>query len=167
MIKKHLFLFVFLVLSVVFFGCRKGPDTQFIEGVVTLDGAPVEKATVNFIPKPTDYDPNDMNRPLLASGFTDEKGYYRLSSVMGGKIGGGTTFGEYAVTIVKKEQTNKPIIKDGKVPANINKVRPLFKYHVPEKFEKKESSGMELSVSRGKNRFNFNLKSDGSFEIGP
>ncbi|MGL4595797.1 MAG: hypothetical protein ACRCUY_13830 [Thermoguttaceae bacterium] len=162
--QRHI---LFLLALIAIIGCRKGPDTQFIEGVVTLDGTPVEKATVNFIPKPVDYDPNDINRPLLASGFTDEKGQYRLSSVMGGNIGGGTTVGEYIVTIVKKEQTNKPVVTSANIPKNINNIRPVFQYIVPEKFEKRETSGVELSVGKGKNRFNFDLKSDGSFEIKP
>lgn len=165
--KPRYFLYL-LLLSAVICGCQKGPDTQFIEGVVTLDGVPVGNATVNFIPKPVDYKPDGINRPLLASGFTDEKGYYRLSSVMGGRIGGGTTAGEYVITIVKKEQTNKPVIKPGeRQTINVANIRPKYKYFVPEKFENKETSEVELSVSKGKNRFNFNLKSDGSFEINP
>lgn len=142
--------------------CTRGPNTQFIEGIVTLDGVPAERATVNFLPKSPSEALDSTERPLLASGVTDAQGYYRLSSVMGGKFGGGTTMGEYKVTLVKKEQTNKPIVKDDRP---VRSIRPVYKYHIPEKFEKRGTSEIEVTVTKGKNRFNFDLQSDGSFEI--
>ncbi|HBT77364.1 MAG TPA: hypothetical protein DEB39_10690 [Planctomycetaceae bacterium] len=159
--KQTLWMICLILVSLL--GCRKGPDTQFIEGVVKLDGVPLEKATVTFAPKSTDYDPETLERPLLASGVTDEKGYYRLSSVGGGQIGGGTTVGSYVVLIVKKEQTNTPPpAKPGEPSIS---VRPEYKYHTPKKFETRDTSGIEVDVVKGRNHFQFDLQSDGGFEI--
>ncbi len=84
------------ILSTIFalsVGCSpKELKTDYVEGVVTMNGSPVEGATVTFSPKgggPT------------ALGKTDATGKYTLSSLQGGGVGKGALAGDYVVTIVK------------------------------------------------------------------
>ncbi len=69
-----------------------GPDVNYVEGVVTLDGSPVEGVTVGFSP----VDPAGM----AAVGTTDANGVF--SSVdRGRRAEGGALPGEYNVTFMK------------------------------------------------------------------
>lgn len=147
-------------------GCgKKGPPTQYIEGIVTLDGKPVDNALVSFIPvQSVDMsNPNNLNVPLIATGNSGTDGKFRLSAVQGGKIGRGTTEGEYRVMIVKKEMTNAPVVQKGK-PIPVMKGPPKFKYIVPKVFENPNKSGIVVTVKKGTNKFDFALKTDGSVD---
>lgn len=151
---------------VVLTGCRdNGPPTQYIGGTVTLDGQPVENALVSFIPTQSSdmSNPGNLNVPLIATGNSNSQGAFQLSAVQGGKVGGGTTVGEYYVTVVKREMLNAPMVKNGKVIKPM-KGPPKYNYIVPKAFETPSESGIVVTVKKGKNRFNFSLKSDGSFE---
>jgi hypothetical protein len=72
-------------------GC--GGNTLKVKGKVTLDGAPVEGATISFVPA-------GGGEAHPATGFTDSDGYFTLSST---KEGDGAWPGEYKVVISKKE----------------------------------------------------------------
>ena len=149
-------------------GCgNRGPAVQFVEGTVSVDGTPLEDTLVVFCPKDILGDPNNVKRPLMAGGTTDKKGYYRLSSLQGGAIGGGTTIGEYDVTIVKKTNTRPAWVPSGPGdrPPSAEAVRPIFQYDTPEIFERQETTPITVKVERGKNRFDFDLKSDDSFTV--
>jgi hypothetical protein len=63
------------VLFVLAAGCAKAPPPLIadVEGVVRLDGKPLNKVEVRFIP-PIDYGPE-----YVAKGVTDEKGRFKLS----------------------------------------------------------------------------------------
>jgi len=146
----------FVCLLALLFGCgQKGPKVHFVTGIVTLDGQPVEGASVNFAPKQAT-DPSDIKGPLLAGGTTDANGKYTLSTTRGSAVGGGTTEGEYHVTIVKKKLTNPPTAPGAMVG------RPQYEYGVPQVFER--DSKMTAEVVKGKNTINFALKTDGTFE---
>jgi len=151
-----LFFALFLTLLA---GCgQKGPDVQYVEGIVTIDGKPVEAATVNFAPL---VESSDLSGTLLGMGRTDVHGKYTLSTNRGSIVGGGTTVGEYKVSIVKKEVTNAPTepLLGGQSWV------PKFLYHVPKVFEDARTSPLTVEIVRGKNVFHFALKSDGTFEI--
>ena len=151
-----LMLFVFVLAFLP--GCGpKGPKVQYVEGVVTLDGKPVEGASVNFSPKQQSSDPNDIKGPLLAGGKTDANGKYTISTTRGSAVGGGTTEGEYIVSIVKKTLANAPTAPGAMVG------RPQYEYGVPQVFER--DSKISVEVVKGKNKFDFALKSDGTFEV--
>lgn len=67
-------------------GCTPGPTRQ--RGVVTVDGVPLAKASVTFIPT------DDTKRP--ASGTTDEDGRFELMTL---NPGDGAMAGEYKVIV--------------------------------------------------------------------
>ncbi len=79
------------LISGCFGGAGDRPDTGTVTGVVTLDGSPVEGATVTF--QPTE------GRP--SAGVTDSSGKYVLMysiDVEGAKVG------QHTVTISKEDQ---------------------------------------------------------------
>jgi hypothetical protein len=119
-------LLTFVCLLTLLSGCGPGgPPVQYVEGIVTLDGVPVEGANVNFGPKQAS---EESNAALVAGGITDAQGKYTISAVSGGKIGGGTTVGEYVVSVVKKTMTT-PVGPSGPIG------RPEYRYDVPMAFE--------------------------------
>ncbi|MCL2624057.1 MAG: hypothetical protein FWD31_10365 [Planctomycetaceae bacterium] len=157
------FVLVPFVLALAFLpGCgKKGPKVYLVEGIVTVDGKTVEGADVSFVPKQASSSPDDLSGPLLASGKTDVNGKYTLSTTRGSVVGGGTTPGEYKITIVKKKMTNAPTAPLAAGQRHV----PQYEYGVPRDFEDSNKSKIFVEVVKGKNSFNFDLKSDGTFEI--
>ena len=79
-------------------GCSGDPyniPVQYVEGVVTVDNAPMKGVNITFVPK---------GEGELATGTTDENGRYRLTSANGPSLKGALA-GEYAVTMRKIEST--------------------------------------------------------------
>ena len=153
-----LLLFAF---SLTFFpGCgSKGPKVYYVEGIVTLDGTPVDGCTVAFVPKQESQDSNDLSAPLYASGDTDSSGKYRLTATRGAAVGAGTTAGEYKVSLSKREY-DVPVGPDGSPIGP-----PRITYLIPRVFEDDSNPRISVEVVRGRNTFNFALKSDGTFEV--
>ena len=144
-----------------FWGCsHKGPVVHHVTGIVTLDGQPVADANVSFVPKQAS-SPDDLNASLLAGGATDVAGKYTLSTARGSAVGGGTTAGEYKVTIVKKKMANA--LNGPLAPGQ--RFVPQYEYEVPRAFEDSSKSNIFVEVVKGKNIFNFALKSDGTCEV--
>lgn len=123
-------------------GCRKGPAVVFVEGVVRLDGQPLEAASVAFTPV-------EAKGELPAAGFTDANGRFVLSA-RGAGLGRGTTVGDYIV-IVKKE-----FVPPGQEEA----LSPLVELQTPLQYLQKETSPLRATVKQGRNRFEFDLTSD-------
>ena len=73
-------------------GRSKGPAVEFVEGMVLLDGQPIEGADVGFSP---------VAGRLAAYGRTDSAGKFRLTTGQGGKRLAGAPIGDYAVTVIK------------------------------------------------------------------
>ena len=142
-------------------GCSRGPAVQYVEGVVTLDGEPVEGAIVTFSPS---------GEGLGAAGTTDASGVYRLNALTG-RAGGGTLVGDYLVAIRKWEYRDPgpaPDPSDQKAYATWQeqslraaKREPI--YVTPEAYGDAATSGLKATVKKGRNTgaaFSFNLKSD-------
>lgn len=142
-------------------GCGRhiGPEVHPVRGIVTLDGDPLEAATVGFTPV-------DSSTGLPATGVTDAEGVYTLTTVQGGKPGGGAMIGDYLVTIDKisvEEQpprSRKPSAP-GSEPAP--PPTPMFRSLIPEAYGRRTTSGLRVTVDRGSNsgpEFNFSLRKD-------
>ena len=133
-------------------GCGpSGPTVEFVEGMVTLDGKPVDDCVVGFSP----LDPGGVS----AYGRTDATGTYRLTSLRGGKPTGGALAGRYAVTVTKQKVRDR-----GAGPgAAFQAARPADVIDlVPQAYSRAESSGITVSVRRGRNvgpEFRFELDS--------
>jgi len=144
-------------------GCNRGPAgpvVYMVEGVVTLDGAPLEEANVFFSPV-------GGKGGLPATGFTGADGRFRLTSARGGKIGRGATEGEYVVRVTKTESPpSPPDIPDyAKGPPGIppwSEQQARIKYIVPPLYGDADKSPLRATVSKGLNSgaaFTFDVKS--------
>jgi len=91
----HLPLLVIAPLVLSISGCGPElPATVPVSGSVTLDGAPVEGATVNFLSEVGSF---------TASGKTDASGKYTLTTYIGANSAPGAVVGKHNVTIIKVE----------------------------------------------------------------
>jgi len=143
------------------FGCSRGPAIQYVEGVVTLDGQPVDGAIVTFTPS---------GPGLGAAGTTDASGVYRLNPLTG-RAGGGTLVGDYLVAVRKweyEEPGPPPDPSDQKAYAvwqqkSMDAASREPTYITPKAYGDAATSGLKATVKRGRNTgadFIFDLKSD-------
>ena len=123
-------------------GCHRGPAVVFVEGIVRLDGAPLEGASVAFTPV-------EASGGAAAAGFTDAQGRFVLSA-RGARLGAGTTVGEYVVIVSK---TMIPTAEEAKDSPDVVLL-------TPEAYRIKESSPLRATVKKGRNRFEFDLLRD-------
>lgn len=134
-------------------GCKpKGLDVEFVEGVVTLDGRPVDDVTVSFTPV-------EGGSPGYAA--TDEQGYFKLST-LGGKPQGGTTVGTYAVSFDKivpagKRPTPEQMEADPEWESSGKYDTGMTRQLIPKRYVDPATSGFTVEVIRGNNRFDFEL----------
>jgi hypothetical protein len=120
-------LLAWFVVSVL--GCGpSGPTLVPVSGRVMLDGRPVADAAVGLIP---------IEGGPMASGVTNADGVFGLST--GNKPG--AVPGKHAVTVTKVEEIGYN--KDGSVgPRGLRSV-----WHVPQKYSRRETSGLTATVS--------------------
>jgi hypothetical protein len=129
--------FWLIAAALVVAGCGPaGPDVQFVEGVVTLDGKPLDGATVTFAA----VDKTGMP----AAGKTDAEGRFRLNATQGKKYGKGTVVGDYVVTVTKLVWREKAVEPDH--------ITPLV-------YENSKDSPLRATVVKGRNTFEFALTS--------
>ena len=160
--KKNLLCCLILCLASIsvpgFVGCGgpKWPPTYKCTGVVTLDGTPVERATITFYPL-------DGQKP--ANATTDANGNYELTSF---NAGDGATPGAFGVAIQKFPAIEIEAVPGGKPfdesnntdegPTPDSEKDPVNE--LPEKYSNHEKSGLSATVvTDGENVFTFELKS--------
>ncbi len=68
----------FLIALAAIAGCSRGPEFAPVEGVVTINGRPMNDAEVVFMP-----DPGAGTVGPTSAGYTDEKGHYSLATSKG------------------------------------------------------------------------------------
>jgi hypothetical protein len=126
-----------VALVLVIAGCGPaGPDVQFVEGVVTLDGKPLDGATVTFVPVD--------KAGISAAGKTDAGGRFRLNATQGKKYGKGTVVGDYVVTVQKLFWPEKAVEPD---------------HITPIRYENAKDSPLRATIAKGRNAFEFALTS--------
>lgn len=133
-------------------GCDSGrPKTEHINGTVTCNENVVEGALVAMTPK-------DDPKGIPAFGRTDVQGRYTITTLRGGREGGGAQIGDYRVTVTKevpgREMTarERTAFEEHGVTPNIEPVNIL-----PKRYARADTSGLEVHVEKGKNTFNFDL----------
>jgi hypothetical protein len=151
-----------MALCVVFVGCgQQGVEgLQPVTGTVTLDGKPVDGASITFKAA------GQGGRGGFA--MTGPDGKFTLNAVGGGE---GALAGKYQVGVVKMAATTQTAATSAAESEAIVKERmasgaPLSapsappKHFLPEKYATPESSGLEVEVKAGtKNDFPLDLKS--------
>jgi len=112
------------------------PPIGRVHGIVTLDGKPLSLATIAFRP---------MEGGRLSTAISSEDGTYELvylespRKVLGAKIGENMV---YVSTYISEEKEKGPRVEI-----------------VPDCYRKKESI-LKVSIHKGRNEINLNLKSD-------
>jgi hypothetical protein len=128
---------VFLLLCVATGGCnRSGLNLAPVEGVVKLNGAPVEGAGVLFMPSSGPF----------ATGTTDAEGKFTLTTANEP----GAIIGDHRV-IITKTQTTATQIAGERLP------RYNTKHLIPTKYGDLSASGLAKTVVDDDNKFEFNL----------
>jgi hypothetical protein len=139
-------------------------ETARVTGVVTLDGQPVDGATVSFSPK--------SEGAVAAAGITDASGRFSLSTTSGE----GAAPGSYAVVITKAGSgTGKawedPRSRGGNLSPEDEKAviagatgqpgQPEDGGRIPKKYTSADTSGFTAEVKAGeKNEFTFDMRSE-------
>lgn len=154
--------FLLLLSATAVWGCgRAGPPVAYVEGVVLLDGKPIEGATVGF-------SPGARGRPAI--GCTDEAGRFELTSTGGGRPAAGAAVGDYGVVISKQvveaavrepsagESDRPPESWPGADPSR-SPLPPRVIHVVPEAYGDVATSGLAVEVKPGSNAFQFELDS--------
>jgi hypothetical protein len=149
-------------------GCSKAPTLPTVpaEGVVKLDGAPLEGATVAFTPT------TDSGKP--ANGITDAQGRFQLKTYLGGNFGqaNGALPGDYIIMVSKYEAVSgsgpkldadqqakalEEAKRTGKPPAELQQNQP--KLLTPAKYSNAKQSDLKATVKSSDNQFTFELTS--------
>ena len=151
---KNCLVVLSICVAVSLIGCTRNPmGAVDVQGVVTLDGAPVEGATVTF--------KNAEN--LFASGRTDKDGRYSLN--MPGSPVPGIRKGEYKVTVRKTDvDTTQAKSWDeleqnsGEGQKSIPQVVKPPKELLPVQYKDFAKSGLTATVAGATKDCNFELK---------
>ncbi len=141
------------LLAVVMSACgdgSSGPELAPVTGVVTLDGKPVDGATVVFSPK---------GEAPMSMAITGMDGKFELKTGSGRP---GAAVGDHGVGVILSLTTGgspPPTSDDGLAPllpseaaggqAVAKHVPPRTVWMVPEKYSKPESSGLTATVPSG------------------
>lgn len=134
-------------------GCgHRGPPVEMVEGLVLLDGQPVEGATVLFSPQIT-----GTVGGLPAAGRTGPGGSFRLNAAGGAKFGAGTKIGEYIITITKQDHDPVPPPDPNKPPSGPPNVKVWDV--LPVVYKNASTTPLRASVKKGKNTLRFELDS--------
>jgi len=121
--------------------------TNMVDGLVTLDGAPLAGATITFSP---------ITEGAIAVGNSDVQGKFTLQTQQGA-VGKGTTEGEYTVTVVKIESvpTGKTVQGEGGGTAQEFTERSV----VPEVYNSPTTSPLKQIIVKGLNKVELTLSS--------
>jgi len=125
-----------------------------VEGVVLLDGKPIEGATVFFSPASA---AGDAACGLPAAGMTRADGGFTLNAGGGAKPGAGTKAGDYVVTVVKQEVDGVPQSYDPATPPDFSKIK--VRELLPTVYKLRETSPLRATVKSGRNTYRFELDS--------
>ena len=134
-------------------GCWGGDaNIGRVEGVVIVDGAPVERACVSFYPASGD---------RASQGLTDADGHYELSYT---RSTDGAVIGEHKVTISTKvesevEYSDSDYTDGGTGETAATVVVKARKEMLPKKYRDLKVTELSATVESGSNEINFDLKS--------
>jgi hypothetical protein len=140
---------VYALVALLSAGCAKIPPSILqAEGVVQLDGKPLSKARVLFIPQ------IESGREYIATGLTDEKGHYQM--MCNGQPG--ACAGENRVLILESEDPPELRGESLAVQAKLVKYREsLGNRPIPPKYGTVVRSPLRATVTAEETEYNFAL----------
>ncbi len=147
-------------------GCGGPPtlQTEYVEGLVTVDGEPVADAIVTFVPV-------TEGQGASATGMTNAQGIYKLTATVTGDVAAtpeaGTLPGEYHVGVLKNV-VDSPMTQQEAEEKGIKYVppapgvrqEPKITYVVPQKYNVPRKSGIQVTVEPGRNNIPLELTSN-------
>ncbi|MDR2643417.1 MAG: hypothetical protein LBC74_11560 [Planctomycetaceae bacterium] len=142
-------LFIILLLCVFGYGHGCGQNnpysTNYVEGVVFVDGLPMEGVNVTFSPR--------QPQGYSAGGVTDAAGKFKLTTG-GAPVNSGALSGEYNVTF-RKVQVKETTFEESQAGKQTTET-----YLIPAKYGDVQTSEISpVTVEKGnKNSFEFHLK---------
>jgi hypothetical protein len=159
--KNILALLALAIITVFTVGCGETLKTEPVSGTVTLDGSPVEKAMISFMPK-------DKNIGLSATGLTDAEGKYTLTAIDTTAVhGAGTLPGEYMIAVIKTEVSefvSQEEADEKGIAATDSGGGPSTggetTYLVPKKYSEFPTSGLTYTVVEGDNKYDIKITSE-------
>lgn len=119
-----------------------------VSGTVTMDGKPLDRATVRFIPQA------EAGQGFGGSGLTDSAGKYELRSMAGEEAVAGTPPGKYKVIITKLVKPDGSVA-DMMEPPMMSAAREI----IPLKYSDYSSTMLKEDVSSSGGTYNYDLKS--------
>lgn len=146
-----------LAFSMFLVGCGADlPATVPVTGTVTLDGNPIEGASVNFL---------SVEGNITASGVTDASGKFTVKTIVGDQMVDGAVVGKHQVAVVKTESDGiavtdpkEMMAKMASNPAITSDYKP--KAIIPTQYNNPTMSQLTADVTEaGPNDFTFPLKS--------
>jgi len=144
--------FYFALFIAATIGCSpsgKGLKVEYVEGLVTLDGEPLAEASVVFVPT-TDTSPMET-----ASGMTNEKGIYKLTSPNGNPLAGAVA-GEYKVLVSKI--LAKSLSEGLEYGTSTGYTVPYTQTHLlPDVYRDPKNPKFTVTVKKGKNKIPLEL----------
>ncbi|MBR5243282.1 MAG: hypothetical protein IKW13_03535 [Thermoguttaceae bacterium] len=150
--NKFLLFFALLGLLATVPACGGGAiKTEGVTGVVTLDGEPLANATVYFTPA------EGSTGALQSVGKTNEKGEYKLQTLLGA-ADAGTTPGDYVVTVDCVDEVETGRMKKNDDGEDVPETEEI--QLVPARYLNGATSGLTATVVKGSNTFNFDLTSE-------
>jgi hypothetical protein len=131
--------------SLLLVGCGDSvPAMAPVSGVVTVDGQPVEGATVTFVPEAG-------GRPAI--GLTNAEGKFTLETL---KPGDGALVGKHKVTVTGVRTTGVQATEDG-LSGLVDPSKVREEWFVPQKYSKPDTSGLTQEVTKGMGPVELNL----------
>jgi hypothetical protein len=141
-------------------GCgHRGPAVEMVEGLVLLDGQPVEGAIVLFSPESGGPDGG-----LPAAGRTDTNGMFHLNAAGGAKFGAGTKIGDYIVTVSKQDADPLPPQDPSKPPPSEPPNVRVWDL-LPVVYKHAVTTPLRASVKKRTNSFRFELDSKAKADV--
>jgi hypothetical protein len=124
-----------------------------VDGVVTLDGVPLSRATVSFMP---------VGEGRAASGLTDGNGYFRLSTF---RTDDGALAGDYRVIVVLDDTERQPYTTDEEKKAARIAMSPQGKKKQAEQKSKKPRQVPEIYSDINKTPLKEVVPTNGKIEL--
>lgn len=143
---------IVLGLIILLTGCgEKGPLLVPVTGTVTLDGKPIEKASVTFMPA--------EGQPQPASGETDAQGKFKLRTTIGPKDYVGALPGKFLVIITKSTLSGATADANG-LSTGVSPEGIKIEWIIPEKYSKTNTSELTSKVEPSMAPADFALKGE-------
>lgn len=152
-----------LITSILLVGCGSGgPDYVPVTGVVTLDGEPLARKTVMFVPE-------DGTPGAGAGGNTGEDGSYKLLAVAGGSVKDveGVAPGAYRVTVsepmfpIESEMVVQGTSDDPEAAMGLPEPPKNVNQAIPSQYSSQESTPLRIQVPEDGGSIDLELTSTG------